>query len=124
MANFFVAVGAANAALAVALGAIAAHALRSRLSVDQLRVFTTAVDYQMIHALGLILIGLLAINYPDASLLRWSGWLMAVGILLFSGSLYLLLLLDQRGFGLVTPFGGIALIAAWGLIAVQFIRLI
>ena len=123
MATIFVALGAASAGLAVALGAIATHALRGRLSVDQLRIFTTAVEYQMIHSLGLILVGLLIMHYPEAGLLRWGGRLMAIGTLLFSGSLYLLLLFEQRGFGLLTPLGGVALIAAWLLIAVQFFRL-
>ncbi|MCG2634276.1 MAG: DUF423 domain-containing protein, partial [Gammaproteobacteria bacterium] len=108
--------------LSVVMGAVVAHVLRSRMSADQLRIFMTAVDYQMAHGLALVLLGLLLVQYPGARLLRWSGGLMFAGLLLFCGSLYLLLLFDQRGFGLITPFGGVALIAAWCLVPFEFLR--
>jgi uncharacterized membrane protein YgdD (TMEM256/DUF423 family) len=108
--------GAFAAFLGVALGAFGAHALKARLSADMLAVWKTAVEYQFNHALGLLAIGLLALHFPRARLLAWSGGLMAAGVLLFSGSLYALALTGAGWLGLVTPFGGASLLAAWGLL--------
>jgi len=109
--------GAALAALAVVAGAFGAHALRARLSPPDLATFETAARYQMYHAFALMVVGLLAdrgsLCAPHA------GWLFLAGIALFSGSLYLLALTDQRWLGAVTPFGGVAFIAGWVLLALQ-----
>lgn len=113
----FVGIGAINGLLAVAFGAFAAHALKGLLSEGLLAVFNTAVDYQAIHALALLVVGLLGQQTRDSRLLRWSGWAFATGILLFSGSLYLLALTDARWLGAVTPFGGTAFLIGWGLLA-------
>ncbi|NQD78946.1 DUF423 domain-containing protein [Pseudomonas sp. CrR14] len=103
----------------VALGAFAAHGLKSRLSADYLAVFQTGVQYQLIHALALLGVAILALVAPGR-LVNVAGGFFAVGILLFSGSLYLLTLSGISKLGIVTPFGGLALLAGWaclGLLA-------
>ena len=102
-ARLLLASGAAAALLAVALGAFGAHALKARLSPEMLAVWHTGVEYHVFHALGLLAIGIVAIQLPGSALLRWSGWLMLAGIVLFSGSLYLLALSGERRLGAVTP---------------------
>lgn len=109
----FVLLGAANGFLAVALGAFAAHGLKDVLSEGLLEVFRTGVDYQAIHALALLAVGILG-RSSDRRGLRLAGWAFATGILLFSGSLYLLALTDARLLGIVTPFGGSAFLLGWG----------
>jgi len=104
-----VAAGAINGAIAVAAGAFAAHALKSRLDARALEVFETGARYQMYHALAIVLCGLLAMTRP--------GWVMQVGIVLFSGSLYALALSGVKGLGAVTPFGGVAFLVGWGWLA-------
>lgn len=102
---------------AVALGAFAAHGLRGRLDEHMMEVFQIAVRYQFFHALGLGFIAVLAKQYPDSARLRWAGWSMLAGIVVFSGSLYALSLGGPRWLGMVTPFGGMAFLAAWLLLA-------
>ncbi len=109
----FLFLGALFAGLAVVFGAFGAHALKGLLDRDQLVVWQTAVTYQMWHALGLILVA----GLEDDPWSRWSGRLMAAGILLFSGSLYLMVLSGTPALGMITPFGGLAFIAAWFLLA-------
>ncbi len=104
--------------LAVGLGAFAAHGLRGRLDEHMMEVFQTGVRYHFFHALGLALIAMLVKPYPDSKLLCWSGWLMLAGIVVFSGSLYLLTLSGLTWLGMITPFGGLAFLAAWLLLAV------
>lgn len=108
-------------ALATVLGAFGAHALKSQLSPDKLAVYETAVRYHFLHALGLLAIGIL-LRSADGELLRWSATLVLVGIILFSGSLYLLTFGAPRFLGVVTPLGGLALIGGWGLFAVTMWR--
>jgi uncharacterized membrane protein YgdD (TMEM256/DUF423 family) len=108
-------------ALATALGAFGAHALKAHLSQDKLQVYETAVRYHFIHALGLLATGVL-LRSLDAELLRWSAALVLMGIVLFSGSLYLLTFGAPRVVGIVTPLGGFALIAGWILFATAFFR--
>jgi uncharacterized membrane protein YgdD (TMEM256/DUF423 family) len=115
------AIAGALIALATVLGAFGAHALKSQLSPDKLAVYETAVRYHFIHALGLLAIGIL-LRSVDASLLRWSATLVLVGIILFSGSLYLLTFGAPRLLGVVTPLGGLALIVGWGLFAATMWR--
>ena len=109
--------GAINAFLAVALGAFAAHGLKQQLNVYELGIWQTAVDYHMAHALGLMLIGLLANNLNIN--LQKPGWIMLGGIILFSGSLYVLSLSGIKALGMVTPLGGICFLVAWGWLAVS-----
>lgn len=96
----------------VALGAFAAHGLKGRLSVEYLAVFHTGVQYQLVHALALLAVALLGAQLPGR-LLAAAGSLFALGILLFSGSLYLLALSGIGKLGIITPFGGLAFLAGW-----------
>jgi uncharacterized membrane protein YgdD (TMEM256/DUF423 family) len=118
LTKIFLLLGSVNAALAVGLGAFGAHGLRSRLSEDLLSTYQTGVQYHFYHALGLFAVALVASLLPDSALVKWSGWLMLAGILLFSGSLYLLSITGIRWLGAITPLGGVAFISAWLLLAV------
>jgi uncharacterized membrane protein YgdD (TMEM256/DUF423 family) len=100
-------------AAAVVLGAFGAHALRGRLGADMLATYQIAVQYHFWHALGLLAVGVLMTRSPDARALAWVAWLLVAGLLLFSGSLYLLALTGASWLGVVTPLGGVAFIAAW-----------
>ena len=122
ISRLFLATGGAAALLAVALGAFGAHALRSRVAPEMLAVWHTGVEYHVFHALGLLAVGIVAIHLPGSTLLRWSGSLMLVGILLFSGSLYLLALSGERWLGAVTPVGGLAFFAAWALFVAAVLK--
>lgn len=115
-AKLFIVLGAIAGAAGVALGAFGAHALKARLAPDLLAVWQTAVQYHFWHALGLVAIGVLALHLPAAPALKWAGWLMVAGLVLFSGSLYVLALSGARWLGAVTPFGGAAWIGAWLLL--------
>ncbi|MHB1142410.1 MAG: DUF423 domain-containing protein [Sulfuricaulis sp.] len=95
------------------LGAFGAHGLKAKISADMLAVYQTGVHYHLFHALGLLAVGIVATQIADSVWLRWSGWLMLLGIILFSGSLYVLSVSGLRWLGMVTPFGGVAFIAAW-----------
>ncbi|ATI02508.1 MAG: uncharacterized membrane protein YgdD (TMEM256/DUF423 family) [Cycloclasticus pugetii] len=112
----FITLGAFFAFLAVVIGAFGAHAVKGSLSPHYLAVYHTASDYQMWHAIGLILIGVLHQNNPS-NLLRIAGWFMLAGMLIFSGSLYILSLTGITILGAITPIGGIALLIAWLLFA-------
>jgi len=115
--------GAVAAFLGVALGAFGAHALRARLTEQLLNTWETAVQYHLVHALGLLVVGLTLLHSGPAPLLRWSAGLMLAGMVLFSGSLYLLCLSGVRWLGAITPLGGTALLIAWVLFAVAVWRL-
>ncbi len=107
-------IGALLGALAVGAGAFGAHALREHLAPDLLAVFETGARYEMYHALALLAVALLLGRQPPSP--AWAaaaGWLFAAGIVLFSGSLYALALTGVRGFGAVTPLGGLAFLAGW-----------
>ena len=101
----------------VAAGAFGAHALRTRIAPDLLAIFQTGVQYQLVHGLGALAVAILWMQWPDATALRACGWLLVAGVVLFSGSLYALALTGVRALGAITPFGGIAWLAAWGLLA-------
>jgi uncharacterized membrane protein YgdD (TMEM256/DUF423 family) len=116
MTRFFLATGAVLAGLAVAAGAFGAHGLEGRVTPDRLQTFRTAVSYQMYHALGLLVVGWAAAQGWGAAV-HWSGYCFVVGILIFSGSLYLLVLTDTSWLGAITPLGGVAFIAGWLLLA-------
>ena len=113
----FVILGSLLAALAVGLGAIGAHALKSQLTTEQLATFHTAVQYQMYHAIGLVLVGLLSL-YQRSRWFEGAGWSMLVGIILFSGLLYAWLATGRRFFVYPVPVGGVAFIIGWVLLAV------
>jgi len=122
MAKLFLALGCINAMLVVLIGAFGAHGLKARLTVENMAVFQTGVQYHLYHAVGLILLGLIALQIPITPYLRWSGWLMLVGIVLFSGSLYALSITNIHWLGMITPFGGLAFIIAWLLLAIGIIK--
>lgn len=115
----FVVLGAAAMALAVTLGAFGAHALRDRVTPERLDVWRTAVQYHALHALGLFVVAWVAYLFPGGGGVRVAGWLMLVGIVVSSGSLYLLVATDTAWLGAVTPIGGVAFIAAWVLLALS-----
>lgn len=96
----------------VALGAFAAHGLKGRLSTEYLAIFHTGVTYQLVHALALLGVAVLSVHLPGR-LTAWAGGLFCVGIVLFSGSLYLLTLSGIGKLGIITPFGGLAFLGGW-----------
>jgi uncharacterized membrane protein YgdD (TMEM256/DUF423 family) len=121
MDRLLFAAGALSAAIGVAAGAFAAHGLKSRLGPDALAVFETGARYQLFHALGMLAAAWAAARY-DTDTATWGGWLLLAGTVLFSGSLYLLALTGVRWLGLVTPFGGVAFIVGWVLLALAALR--
>jgi len=104
--------GALLGGAAVALGAFGAHGLKARVPADLLAVFETAARYHLIHALAIVAVAWAAERLPGACVTA-AGWLFLSGILIFSGSLYLMVLTGARVLGAVTPIGGLALIAGW-----------
>lgn len=112
--KIFLIIGAINALLAVALGAFGAHGLESKLSAKYLDIWDKATMYQMYHALGIILIGIInGTTKLDVSL---AGWFMLGGIILFSGSLYILAVTQIKVLGAITPIGGVMFIISWALL--------
>ena len=105
------------AGLGVAAGAFGAHGLRDRLDAGSMAIFETAVRYQLIHALALFVAGQRSAQVPAA---RGAGLAFALGILLFSGSLYALALGAPRAVGIITPFGGLSFLTGWALLAWSF----
>lgn len=116
MTRLFVGLGAVLAGIAVALGAFGAHGLEGRVSPDRLDTFRTGVRYQMYHALALLFVGW-AMAQGWGPLLHWTGYCFVAGIVVFSGTLYLLVLTDTGWLGAITPVGGVALIGGWILLA-------
>ncbi len=117
MAKLFITLASLSGMTAVMLGAFGAHALRDRLDDYARGVFETAVQYHFYHSLALLAVGLLAVSQPQTVMLKSSGWLFFIGILIFSGSLYLLSVTGVRWLGAVTPLGGLAFIAGWACLA-------
>jgi uncharacterized membrane protein YgdD (TMEM256/DUF423 family) len=122
MGRIFIAIGSLSAFLAVALGAFGAHALRARLAPDMLAIYETGVKYHLIHSLGLILIGIILHWMSPGVLIQWSGWLLLAGIIIFSGSLYILSISGTKAWGAVTPLGGLSFLAGWILLAIGILR--
>jgi uncharacterized membrane protein YgdD (TMEM256/DUF423 family) len=108
--------GAINGALAVMLGAFGAHGLRQKVDEGLLQTWATASEYHFFHALALLVTGLLVREFGGSTLIT-AGWVLFAGMLVFSGSLYLLVLSGQRWLGAITPLGGTALIVGWALLA-------
>lgn len=121
MERTFVAAGAILGFLAVGLGAFGAHALEGRLEARELATFETAVRYQMVHALALVLVGWVVGRWPGGGAVV-AGWAFVVGVAIFSGSLYLLVLTGARWWGAVTPLGGVALLVGWAALAWRVVR--
>ena len=116
MKHFFI-LGAALAGLSVVAGAFGAHALKSKLTPELLTIFETAARYQMYHALGLIMV---TVVNEGSILTTIAGWLFLGGIIIFSGSLYILSLTGIRWLGAITPIGGLAFIIGWACLAIGF----
>jgi uncharacterized membrane protein YgdD (TMEM256/DUF423 family) len=106
----------------VALGAFGAHGLKDRLDAHYLDIWKTGVTYQMFHALGILAVAMLLGKAATSSLFTWSGWLMLIGIILFSGSLYLLSLTKVGILGAITPLGGVSFLAAWILMIIGALK--
>lgn len=117
----FIAAGAIAGFLSVGFGAFGAHAIKNSVSSELMTIYQTAVEYQFFHALGLILTGLVFQQHQD-KLIKIAGWLMITGIVIFSGSLYVLSLTGIRWLGAITPVGGTAFIAAWLLLAIGSLK--
>ncbi|MDJ0887140.1 MAG: DUF423 domain-containing protein [Desulfobacterales bacterium] len=122
MFRLLIVCGALGAALSVILGAFGAHGLKTRLTPEMLATFQTGVQYQFYHSLGLILVGIVLHTVKASGLVSAAGGLMLAGILLFSGSLYLICFTGIRSFGMIAPLGGTAFIAAWLLLAIGVLR--
>lgn len=120
--KLFIILGAINAFLSVAIGAFGAHGLEGRVEPKYLETWKTGVTYQMFHATGLLIIGVLIGKLPATSLLPTAGWLMLAGIILFSGSLYVLTLTKISVLGAITPLGGLAFLAAWVLLIIAAVK--
>ncbi len=114
--RLFAVLGSLSGFLAVSAGAFGAHALRQKLTSDELAVFETAARYQMYHALALLAVGWAAGRWPAAAI-QLSGWMFVAGTVLFCGSLYALALSGFRWLGAVTPFGGLAFLLGWMCLA-------
>lgn len=113
MGKLFIILGGSFAFLSVVLGAFGAHGLKNKLTKDMLDIFQTGVHYQMVHALGLIGVGILLYMFSPSPSLHWSGWAMVFGIVIFSGSLYVLSLSGIKWLGAITPIGGILFLVGW-----------
>lgn len=117
MAKLFITLSALSGMLAVIFGAFGAHGLRNRLDGYLMGVFETAVQYHFYHTLALLAVGVIALHQPQTMLLKSAGWLFLIGILVFSGSLYILALSGVKWLGAITPLGGLAFIAGWACLA-------
>lgn len=112
-------IAAISGALAVMLGAFGAHGLKKVVTPEMLEVFKTGVQYQFYHTFALLVVGIL-MQFGKSKALKWSGYLFITGIILFSGSLYLLTITGLKPLGIITPFGGVAFIAGWIMLALHF----
>lgn len=121
MERAFAVAGALAGLVGVALGAFGAHALEARLAPRDLATFETGVRYHMVHALALFAVAWAATRWPGAGP-QVAGWAFLVGIVVFSGSLYLLVLTDTRWLGAVTPVGGVAFLVGWVALAWTALR--
>jgi len=120
--KLYIITGSVFAALAILFGAFGSHALKEKLTLEQLEIYDIATRYLMFHALGIFAIGILGYQVPS-EVLTWSLLLMVFGILIFSGSLYLISLAGYKKLGMVTPIGGLALIISWLMVAYNIYKL-
>lgn len=122
MSRWFLFLGSLNGFVAVAMGAFGAHGLSGRITSDALHAFQTGADYQGIHALALLAAGLVGGQHAAGRWLNVAGWCLFAGILMFSGSLYGLALSGIRSLGMITPVGGILLLAGWLCLAAASLK--
>ncbi|QLG41733.1 MULTISPECIES: DUF423 domain-containing protein [unclassified Paenibacillus] len=111
--------GAVLTMLSVAIGAFGAHMLKEKIGADAIAVYETGVQYHMIHAIGLLIIGLTAGQLGPSTKLKWAARLLFIGIIIFSGSLYVLSISGIKIWGAITPIGGVAFIVGWLLLAID-----
>ena len=114
--NVWIGMGAIFCALGVAIGAFGAHGLKPRLSPEMLAIFEVGARYHMYHALGMFAVALAA-SRSEHPAITWAGWLLVVGVVIFSGSLYALSISGVTMLGAIAPVGGLCLIAGWGCLA-------
>ncbi len=117
MPRIWLTLGAIYGLLSVGLGAFGAHGLRGRVAEQMLVTWGTGADYLGMHALALLACGMIALHLPGSRLVGAAAWCFAIGSILFSGSLFALVLTGVGGLGAITPFGGTLLIAGWALMA-------
>lgn len=122
MAKQFLVIGSLSAFLGIALGAFGAHMLKDKLAEKMFSAYQTGVLYHLVHALALLITGVIAKTILPTPLVHWSGWCFLAGTLLFSGSLYIMSISGIRAFGAITPIGGLAFMAGWLLLAFAVIR--
>ncbi|GAB3048157.1 DUF423 domain-containing protein [Virgibacillus ainsalahensis] len=119
--KLFLLLGIINGFLAVALGAFGAHGLEGKLSEKALKTWDKAVNYQMFHTMALLVTGLLLAKVTSGSV-TWAGWMFFIGILLFSGSLYIYSTTAIKTFAMITPLGGVAFLIGWVLLGTAIVR--
>lgn len=119
MLKVFLLIGSINMVLAVGLGAFGAHGLQPKLSERMFEIYQTGVQYHMIHAIGILIIAIVADRLGNPAMLSWAGWTMFLGIIFFSGSLYVLSISGIKILGAITPIGGVFFIVGWVLLAIS-----
>ncbi len=118
MSKIFLLIGSVSGFLAVALGAFGAHILKGKLTTEMIAIFETGLKYHLFHTLAILIVGILIKMLPPSPYFSWSGWLFLAGILIFSGSLYLLSISGFTILGAVTPLGGLAFLTGWVLLVI------
>ena len=124
IAKTYLIIAAVSGLIAVTIGAFGAHGLKGRIDEDLMIVYQTGVQYHFYHTFALLVVSLLLIQFPNISLLKWSGILFIAGTLIFSGSLYVLAISGVRWLGAITPIGGLAFIAGWTCLAIAASKMI
>lgn len=122
IAKLFLSIGSISGALAVMIGAFGAHGLKDKLSEKMLANYMTGVEYHFYHTIALLIVGVIALHYPTRTLAA-SGWAFAIGILIFSGSLYVMAMTGITKLGAITPIGGLFFIIGWVLLAVAVLKM-
>jgi uncharacterized membrane protein YgdD (TMEM256/DUF423 family) len=121
MERRFISLGALLAGIGVAMGAFGTHGLREKVSERMLETWQTAVQYHVIHAVALVLVGVLAERFA-AKALAAVGWLFVTGVILFAGTLYAYVLTGQKFLAMITPLGGVCFIVGWLFLSYKFLR--
>lgn len=121
--KIFLLLGSLNMVLAIALGAFGAHGLEGKVSERMIQNWQTGAHYHIIHALAIIVLGLIIAQYSgQSSLLTYAGWTLFAGVVFFSGSLYTMTLTGVKKLGMVTPIGGLLFIIGWILVAIFAVK--
>lgn len=118
----FLVLGVVSGFLSVAIGAFGAHGLEGKISEKLLQVWKTGVQYQMFGTVLIFVIAFLMMKFQQVTMMYWAGWLSVIGIILFSGSLYVMSITGIKWLGAITPFGGISFLVAWILVGIVIIK--